>query len=567
MARKKKSTESGSDLFKYVPLALFLLALIVRLYFWPDGLFHTDSVIAVAEAEHSVADGKLYYLQGLGYPGYAAVTSGLFWVYHTLTGATSAESLLIFSSLFFGSLSVYLLYVLALKLTSSKLTAIFSALVLCFMPLHLSLSTYVKDQMLGVCFMLASLILALKAGESGRLKYKVLAAAVMGYTIAIRQQEFLLIPAFLMLYVYASNPVKFSKNKGGYKISLNRPLNELVLDALVFAVVILSVFVAAFVPRMISEPGFNLVDALLVEGSRQGDGITLYSPLLTDYSIPWATKTITYLGWGVLFASIYLNYQRNRLVWAAMMCWMVPYFLILGNFQQVSPYFIFPAFIPAAFFIGWGLEYAAKKWKPEISYVVLAVLIIWMLSNIAPLLEYRSQYCGPCEFAKKIGELTPEGSRVHGGDESRHYEYYAKRSGSIGRANPLNLTDLELHFLDLRAKLANGTSLYITSAGLAYDFLPQGIVVPNPQNPSVLFNKANLRQYSNLRFDPQSQTLVDAQTNTILPVTGLYSLELFNEFKTTLVATVENEDWHHKSLDFGKYQSSLFRLELRENTT
>jgi hypothetical protein len=79
----------------------------------------------------------------------------------------------------------------------------------------------------------------------------------------------------------------------------------------------------------------------------------------------------------------------------------------------------------------------------------------------------------------------------------------------------------------------------------------------------MLANRLTRKMYSNLVFNADTKVLADRETNTQLPLSGLYSLELFNEFNPTIVFTIEKEDWHHKDLDLSTYTAALYKLEER----
>ena len=550
--------KDGGKVWAYAPYLLFALALAVRVYFTPAGLLHTDSAIAVEEAERTVLTGRLHYLQGiLGYPGFAVVNSLIFWAYHTLTGASSAEGVLIFSSAFFGSLGVALTYLLTLRLTGSRMAGVFAAVILCFLPLHLSLSTYVKDQVLGTCVLLILSLTAIEAGKSGKLRLTIATGCLLGYAMAIRQQEILFLPIVFLFY-YLDKPLfEAKKVKGRLKFSLKASPYSVLYDGAVVVFCAAAVFVLFFVPKMIEQPDFDLWKSLRQSSGESAAGFGLITPQLS-VSLRWVTQMISGLGWLLLLSALYVNFTRNRRVWFALVAWTVLYFMFYGNLMGASPYFFFNAFPPAAMLMGWGLEYAYVKWG-KISLIVPALLVILMLSSILPVLEYRKAHCGPCEFAKRMGATTSRNSVVIGMDETRHYEYYARVDRAIGHPNALQADEMGKHLEYLRGEMRNGTGVYITTAGLSYDFLPQGMFGYN-QAKKTLVNLQTKQTYDNLLFDPQSQAVFDNETQTRLYPQGAYGLQLFNTFKATPLYTMESEDWHHKDLELGIYDATLYKL-------
>ena len=548
----------------YVPFGIFILALIIRLHFWPAGLFHTDSVITAMEAERTVNEGRLYYLQGdLGYPGYAIISSSLYLFFHVFFDYGSSSSILIWSSMIFGSLSAVTMYLMSKYFLKSDTAAICSSLIIVFMPLHLSLSTYVKDQMVGSIFMMASLMLAYYAGQKNTFKTKLMAAFVMGYTVTIRQQEFLLLPAFLLTYLWGSDLKLIRKTKSGISLKI-KEIKSYIIDCFILAVPSPIIFYLSFIPRMMYEPHYSVVDSFLKGGGQQLGSYNLLSPVMTTFSIPWAILNLTYLGVFILIYAVFIHYRTDFKLWLAFSAWMFPYFFIIGNFVQVSPYFIFPAFIPAAFFMGWGIDDLAKKYSNKLPAVLTAIICIWMILNIYDVLSYRASYCGPCEFSKKIGVVTPVKSYVGGMDETRHYEYYAlRRPPPRGRPNVLDGGDVESYLVFLESLMQNGTSIYVTTMDLSSDYMDSRVLAQHPTNPSVIVNRATQRIYPNVIYDGDNRLFRDRETLNPLPVRGLYGLELANRFIITEVFSIENEDWHHKGLDPGKYTSTLYHLTKR----
>jgi hypothetical protein len=564
---------------EYVVVALFFLSLALRFYFWPAGLFHTDSVIAAEHAERGVADGRVYYLQGrLGYPAYAFLNTGLFYVANRLFGFESAPTPLLLSTMILASLSVVLMYILSCKLTGSKSAGLYSAILLSFMPLHLSLSTYVKDQMFGACAVLAALYFAHKAYKQD-FKTKALAVFFLCLAVAIRQQEFLLIPAFLVLFFHGKTFFSLKNSKKGMQIHLSKETGKAVLWSIVVVLSLVAFFILSFVPRMIWEPNYDIWASFARAGGGQfsGQGFSFFSPVFKGYALPWALRNITELGVLLLAYSLYAGYRRDKGVWLSMVSWMVPYFMIVGNFIELSPYFIFQAFIPAAFLMGWGLDDIGTKTqtlfknkklefkKTIIPSILTLAICVWMLWNIVPILSFRSEKCGPCEFAILVSELTPEGALVESADQSRHHEYYGDRTVLGYRPNPFDVEDIENYFNTVDSLIIDEPGFYITTHGTGNDYRLTGLVGISPDDPSLIVNQVTGRQYINIAFvEHMGQPyLVDRQTGLPLPIRGLYTLELFNRYVATPIVTFEDEDWHHNDLDFGHYNNTLYRLQIR----
>ncbi|MBD3389018.1 MAG: phospholipid carrier-dependent glycosyltransferase [Candidatus Altiarchaeales archaeon] len=576
MKRKKKPKKLFGVLdeqqARLAIVALFIIAFSLRLYYLQPGLWHTDSVIAAQEAERSVEKGRLHYLQGdVGYGGFAAFNTLIYLIWHTATGSDSAEGVLLFTNALLGALGCVLIYYLTVKLTESREAGIYAGIILAFLPLHLSLSTYLKDLVLGSAALMATAYALIKAREEDTTHLKVLAGALWGFAIAVRHQELLFLAPLILFYYHDSPPFELKrKRRGGWKFSLMEDPFDVIRDVSIIVVTGLVVFVLFYVPKMMHEPGFSLFEAIRSAGSAQGQaGVGLFTETFTRYSIPWATKTLTYLGWLVLIGSIVVNYGRGRRgVWLVLVAWMTLYFMIFGNFSGASPYFFFHAFPPAVMMMGWGLEYLQRNWG-NIANIVVILLVAWMFIGFKPVLDYRRMECGPCEFSKRIAEVAPGRYVVIGMDETRHYEYYGHPIMGLGHPNPFQTDEMTKHMKMLDDYMSNGTAVYITTAGLSYEpinlqgLIERGAIQFDPEL-MVPVNRMNMKPYMNIVYDKENGMLVDAETGSPIPPSGLYGLELFNRYKSTIVFSMETEDWHHADLDQSKYTTTLFKLEPRQ---
>ena len=152
-------------------------------------------------------------------------------------------------------------------------------------------------------------------------------------------------------------------------------------------------------------------------------------------------------------------------------------------------------------------------------------------------------------------------------DESQHYEYYAGTT-SIGHPGGKDILDpmkvqASLDFID--GLLRNDTPVYATTQGLGYDVLVEGLLGYD-SGQMLLKNMITGRVFKNLKFDPQRRELYDMNSNTVLPLTGLYGLELFNRFSVKPVFALESEDWHHKGITSGRYTAVLYKISLRDDS-
>jgi hypothetical protein len=563
MRKVRKALELGRrDI--YIAAVLFLLAFSVRYYFKAAGLFHTDSVIGARAAEDTLSTGRLQYLQGdLGYPG-ESVLNTLTYAVFNLFGATNAEYSTLFSGVLYGALCVPMIYFLSKKLFNSEHAAVYSALILTFLPVHLSLSTYGKGHGMELFFLLLSAYLAHTAGEVKTLKLKLLASMSLGFTMAIRQTTALFFPAFLLLYWRGNPPLEFKKRRGKAKVKLRHAYAEIALDLAVLIIPAFIVFILFFVPKMMYNPSYSLIEKIQSVSGETNRGFELFSPMLS-LSLDWATLSLTWVGWILALAGLYFTWNEDKHTSIALALWFILFFMYLGNIISTSPRFVIPALAVPVMLSAAAIDKIRLKRDQTAAGVVLFILIAWMMYNIYPVIEYRRNYCGPCEFSKKIAEVTEPDAVVIAMDESQHYEYYSKRK-TIGHpsgrdlANPYKIQE-SLDYIE--GLLLNGTPVYATTQGLGYDILIQDFLAYRKED-MMLLNTQTGQLYSNLKLDIQSSQLYDLQTGVVLPLTGIWGLGLFNRFSVKPVLTVENEDWHHKSITKGVYTAVLYKISLRE---
>ncbi|MCX6695686.1 MAG: glycosyltransferase family 39 protein [Candidatus Altiarchaeota archaeon] len=572
--KKEKGKKQGFEVSRILhdrsfqtAAALFLIAFALRFYYRSAGLWHTDSVLEAEAAEQTFQTGRLHYLMGLGYPAETVIQTIMYAFSRIFLGMQTAEFSATFTSIFFGALGVAMIYFLARKLSGKSAVGIYSGIILTFLPVYLVLSTYAKNHTTEAFFIMATVYAALVASEKKDWQSKLATSLLLGWTIGLKQTNILLLPILLLFYWRNSPPARLVKSKGEMKIKLSQKAPEILKDVALFTVPALIVFVSLFVPRMFYEPGYSLLERLAYfsQESSGGMGFNIFSPLMAQ-SIQWTTVSLTLIGWALMLLGFIVVYLRQgKQMSFTFILWFFLYFVMMANSVLISPRFFIPALIPAVMLIAYSLDYVSEKLSPYLSYATVLILIYMMFTGISPVLEYRKEHCGPCEFAKKIGELVPQGSIVLGMDEGPHYKYYAKLTNEA-EGTPSSGDDKRILYLMAlyRQILRNGTQMYITTQGLGYD---TGYGLDYNATTRHIVNKIIGKEYENLLYDTNTKTLYDTQYQTVLPLTGKYGISLFDTFKVTPILQAENEDWHHSDIELARYTSTLYKIELRGNST
>ncbi len=370
----------------------------------------------------------------------------------------------------------------------------------------------------------------------------------------------------MLLYWHFNNPISFKKVRKKTKVKLLHSYETIFVDLLVLAIPALIIFTVFFVPKMIYEPGFSLIGNIQSVSEETNRGFSFFSDMLV-LSFTWATFSLTWLGWILSLVGLGLLFKDKKLVAIALLAWFFFFFMYLGNIISTSPRFVIPALVAPVMLSAFALDQIRLRYDVASVGIILFIIIVWMMTNIYPVIDYRRGYCGPCEFSKKIGATVGPNARVMAMDESQHYEYYAGTT-SIGHPGGKDILDpmkvqASLDFID--GLLRNDTPVYATTQGLGYDVLVEGLLGYD-SGQMLLKNMITGRVFKNLKFDPQRRELYDMNSNTVLPLTGLYGLELFNRFSVKPVFALESEDWHHKGITSGRYTAVLYKISLRDDS-
>lgn len=537
-----------------IPAVLFILAFILRMYFINAGLFDTDAVIAANAVENTFKTHVLHYMQATGFPGYVVVLTTLYAIYHLVTGVSSSEFVINFVSVLFGSLGVSMIYLLSTKLTNSRSIGLFSALILIVLPTHLSLSTYGKDHALGVFLLMTSAYMTLRANETDSDKHKILAGLFIGYSITVRLTDVLFLPILFLLYWRGRFPLEVVHDKDLIKFRFTDGRDKVVRDVVLLLAPIAVLFLVMYY-RMFSTSGVDV----LIGAAEYNKFLGFFTPLVWT-NIGWITSSITYLGWALFLIGVVVLLKRDRYMGSVLLLWFLVYFFYYANIRVTSHRFLLPALVAAVIFMAAALDWVRSNLGGMLTAgVVLTVFMALMFNSIYPVVSYRSNYCGSKEFAYYVRDYTPEDAVIIVMDESVHINYYANRN-TLGHSIMGDDGEIARDMQGITSLLENNTPVYVVTSGFTYDY-PYGLQF----NPSIrqIFNQNTGRVYNKVYYDPNTNLLSDQSTNLTIRLTGKYMLELLDNFKLTPIGSIENEDWHHKSIWLGKFESTLYKIEER----
>ena len=364
-----------------------------------------------------------------------------------------------------------------------------------------------------------------------------------------------MIPLTLFLYWMKKPPIGASFKEGYFKFKTNQKKELIAVDLLYFIVPAAILLLIPYTPMLLSSGAQPLIDAF--EYNRW---LGLWVPGLTETVIGWVTISMTKLGWLLAFAGlIALVFRKNKSTFIVMLLWCA-FFLVLANTKTVEDRHSMPALVGLSVAIAFGLELAYRKLHPIAGILLLLLLIGWMSYTIYPILEYRAGFCGPKAFAYTVKDTVEPNSIVIVMDEGPHLEYYGKLNTMD---HPYDGDDAKFQksMNSIEGYISNRTNVYIISTAFVYD---TGDGLYYDYRSGTLSYPAGNRAYSNLVFNPQEQSITDKKTGVKVALYGRWQAELFQRFMVTPVKTVENEDWHKKSVMFGKFDETLFRISERE---
>jgi hypothetical protein len=488
---------------KWIIAGLFLFSLLLRLFFMNDGLFHYDSVDFAIQAERTVEELKIHYAHGMGFPGMAILNGLAYGTDALIRGTQSAELSITLLSIIFGAAAVVIFYLFTKELTQDRFIAFTAALLFSITPLFLSVTTFALSHGASVFFSLLAVFLFQKSEQKEpKLKYGliILSGLSLGFAVTIRIPNVLFGVLILLLY--------FNPQLEHEGLIFNKPkLKDLVLTAALFMSALILIFLLLYWPK-ISTAGLGFI----TETAEIVKWLGIYSEM-TLFLLGWLSKSVNPLGWilmlgGIIYALKAKRYSIILLVWFVL---IAMYFLNLSG--TVSPRYLIPLLIPIYIFIATALEWIKSKNK-LVAAVIIVILVLVMLIPMYPILEFRTQYCGPKEFAYYVQQNTEPDSVVIAVDEWIHIKYYANRT-TLTHTQDGNDTKI-LEFLDrIDNYLDNNTPVYIVETGFSYD-------------PGQKIQKAIVTNYN-----------------------------------VTLIGSHLNEDYHKKAMFDGRFEERLFKIQHR----
>tara|TARA_Y100000310_G_C20700789_1_gene829682 strand:+ start:5865 stop:7382 length:1518 start_codon:yes stop_codon:yes gene_type:complete len=286
-------------------LIVLLIGVLIRLFLVPHHhRFFIDESFYIGAAKNllfyfksTIATG--IYPKQIGWPALLTIPFFLFGVNNYVA---------IYTSIFFGSLSVILMYILVYLLSKNARLAIISSFLLAILPLHAIYSGTAETIIASVFFLLATLISFIIMIKNQQTRLIFLTVFLFLFTIQIRLENILiLIPMLVFIFL---NHIKISWKKWRFPLILSLPL----LTSYLFQFFRLINFYDNSYNGNVNLFGFN---EILIRFMFDFSFLTILFLVLTItgiialYSLNKRTLAL-YLSWFSVYLGYYLFYQYSN---------------------------------------------------------------------------------------------------------------------------------------------------------------------------------------------------------------------------------------------------------------
>jgi len=430
----------------YIILLIFLIAFLPRLMLINDGLFHHDSVQLAIAVEKTVETLKLHPTVGER-EGLVLINVLVYSIPYFAFGVKSSEFIITLTTTIFASLAVIMFYLFVKELLNNKFIAITSSLLFAFHPIFFSVSTFAKSHAFSMFFMLLagySLVKAFKTDSTG---YKILFSLSAGFIIFIRISDLIILPTFLLIYLFSEKILSKESIKLKEKFSFKNLL--LFYAPLIFMLILFLIFhPSTITQRMVANKFLQTHDLIL----------TLVVLLVKSNTIP---------GSFLILHGFFNSVKDKRYLTFVLIVWFISIFAFYSAFMVVTPRFLIPALIPLMVFMGMSLDIIKKRYN-ILSILVILIVLASMFSFIYPVVSFRHNYSSGKEYVKYTSQLTENISLIIDyGDYQPFYDYYTNRSvSSCPLTDNLDEFKEKMNLIDKAMK--SNISVYISQMCFAF---------------------------------------------------------------------------------------------------
>ena len=319
-------------------ILLFFLAISIRMIYINSDLFHHDSVEYARDLELSVSSGNLQ--SGVSDRILYMIINLPFYIFFK-----NAYLSLNFVTILFAGLSIIMLY-LFLSQIISRNAAYIAAILFCFSPLYLSITSYPKAHSVALFFVFLSLYLFRWNGWASGIVFCI--------SLLARSDNIVYLPLFYLLSYY-------------YKKDLSKVYKP--LSIIVFFLLI------NMKGNFLNKAVYSLIPFHFISSS------------LTA-TIHYLIHSLSIFVFLLIFFTFGLIYSVKTKVVTFLSIWFMLVSLPFVFIDVITPRYFIHAIIPLFVLIGIFLDFVTKNLK---FYVVIVVvcLILLMITSIHPVLWYR----------------------------------------------------------------------------------------------------------------------------------------------------------------------------------
>jgi hypothetical protein len=425
---------------------IFCLAFAIRFLFISKGPFYVDTLELALNAEATLKTLDLHYMHWAGYP-LTVIMASVFIFLTRLLGINDIIFGVNFMSVVFGSLNVVIFYLLCRKILD-KAGALMAALILCFLPMHIDISTFGLTHPVSIFFNLTGIYFLFLYFEKLRFNKLIFSSVFLGLGAAARLTDGLIV--FVAIWLY------FSLSSKNPKLSKTLLLKRIAVFLFLFGLTILIFYVP-----MILKTGITQFQDTL--------GVYYY-----HHSLLYAAPSLGFVAWIVGFPGLlillagvgYFLLERDKLMLHFLLLWFLVIFLYYGSHSCACPrYLVFstiPLLIPVGYFI-------SKFQRKILLYSLIFVLLVFSFFSFYRPIYFRHKYNLQESFAKFVKGKTEPSSYIIAIDEGPFIEYYADRR-VLYRAAESSRESFDTFFADMDRLLEDGQAIYIISSAMySYD--------------------------------------------------------------------------------------------------
>jgi hypothetical protein len=357
-------------------------------------------------------------------------------------------------------IALFIYYLWASEIANRD-TAIMSAVLLLVIPSSIITITHVKEDFIGLMYLVISLYLVDRAKS---FPVKFLSGIFFGFALLSKEPIALFIP-FYLAYVY----VKSVKLESSWK-ELATKSN--IIDGLKNVVIFfLPALIAVF---LINSSQFaNTIN--LTKSPYLGQFLGFFSPLLPTGISLWIYgigSILFYLQFiGLLAVYFEKNIPKKTIYALLMIQFFVLSFAFCNNTVVHYRYFLWTSFLSFPMMI-LGLQKLMVLWKqkkniPLVTYGLFGLIAISLLLSAMPVISFRSTYNPVSEFYSNIN-VSKENSLFLGMDSCGLVEYYTGVK-CINHPVDASVDDATAFVHIILGYVKNGTNVYLLPDFYSYD--------------------------------------------------------------------------------------------------